>query len=95
MYLNDNARNSITATVYLYKDGKILGYKHGYEFFYNYDSRFDVGQLQYESHHPNIESVDLFKYIPSKIVIDFFSNKVKDYLVDFIKKGYSGLPLRK
>jgi hypothetical protein len=33
LYWNDNGYDSITGTVFLYKDGEILGHRHGYEFF--------------------------------------------------------------
>ena len=89
LYWQDNGYDSITGTVYLYKDGEVLGHKHGYEFFYKYDSRFD--SLKYEGHYPKIETLDLFRFMPSDMVIEFFSDKVKDYLRDYINKGYSTL----
>lgn len=89
-YRYDNGLNSITGTVYLYKDGIPLGYQRGYEFFYKYDSRF--GSLEYEGHFPNIENNrELFVYIPSDMIVVFFSDKVKEYLKNYIDKGYSGL----
>ena len=89
MYWNDNGRDSITATVYLYKDGEILGYKHGYEFFFKYDSRFN--RLTFDEHFPKIEYVDVFKFMPSEPVIKFFSDKAEAYLKKFIDSGYSNL----
>jgi hypothetical protein len=89
VYWSDNGRDRITGTVYLYKDGEILGYRHGYEFFFNYDSRFN--SLTPDGHFPNIENVDAFKFMPPKMVIGFFTNKVETILKNYIDKGYSGL----
>ena len=89
VYWSDNGRDRITSTVYLYKDGEILGYRHGYEFFFNYDSRFN--SLTPDGHFPNIENVDAFKFMPPKMVIGFFTDKVEAHLKKFIDKGYSGL----
>ena len=89
LYLSDNGYNSITATVYPYKDGEILGYKHGYEFFFKYDSRFN--RLTPDGSFPNLEDANIFKFIPPEIVIGFFTDKVETYLKNFIDKGYSSL----
>jgi hypothetical protein len=89
VYWSDNGRDRITGTVYLYKDGEILGYRHGYEFFFKYDSRFN--SLTPDGHFPNIENVDTFKFMPPKMVIGFFTDKVEAHLKKFIDKGYSGL----
>jgi hypothetical protein len=89
VYWSDNGRDRITGTVYLYKDGEILGYRHGYEFFFKYDSRFN--SLTPDGHFPNIENVDAFKFMPPKMVIGFFTDKVEAHLKKFIDKGYSGL----
>jgi hypothetical protein len=89
VYWSDNGRDRITGTVYLYKDGEILGYRHGYEFFFKYDSRFN--SLTPDEHFPNIENVDVFKFMPPKMVIGFFTDKVETYLKNYIDKGYSGL----
>ena len=89
MYWNDNGRDSITATVYLYKDGEILGYKHGYEFYFNYDPRFN--RLTPDGRWPHIERVDVFGFMPSEPVIKFFSDKAEAYLKKFIDSGYSNL----
>ena len=89
IYWNDNGQNSITGTVYLYKDGEVLGYRHGYEFFFKYDSRFN--SLTFDGNHPSIEHVDAFKFMPPKMVIKFFSDKVETYLKKFIDNGYSNL----
>jgi hypothetical protein len=89
VYWSDNGRDRITGTVYLYKDGEILGNRHGYEFFFNYDSRFN--SLTPDGHFPNIENVDAFKFMPPKMVIGFFTDKVEAHLKKFIDKGYSGL----
>ena len=89
MYWNDNGRDKITATVYLYKKGEIFGYKHGYEFFFKYDSRFD--SLTPDDHYPSIENLKILNSIPSEMVVKFFSDKVESYLRDYIDKGYSTL----
>jgi hypothetical protein len=89
MYWNDNGRDRVTATVYLYKDGGILGYRHGYEFFFKYDSMFN--RLTPDGHYPHIENVDAFKIMPSEMVNKFFIDKVETYLKKFIDNGYSSL----
>jgi hypothetical protein len=89
MYWSDNGRDSVTATVYLYKDGEILGYKHGYEFHFKYDSRFN--SLTPNGHWPHIERVDVFGFMPSEPVIKFFSDKAEAHLKKFIDSGYSNL----
>jgi hypothetical protein len=89
MYLNDNGRDSITATVYLYKNGEIFGYKHGYEFFFKYDRLFN--RLTPDGHWPSIENLKIINSIPSEMVIKFFSDKVETYLRNYIDKGYGGL----
>jgi hypothetical protein len=89
VYWRDNGRDSITATVFLYKDGAILGYRHGYEFHFNYDSRFN--SLTPDGHYPHIENVDTFKFMPPKMVIGFFTNKAEAHLNKFIDSGHSNL----
>ena len=89
-YLSDNGYDSITAIVYLYKDGKVLGNNNGYQFFFNYDSRFN--KLIYDGRYPNIEKNRKFIIIPPQMVIKFFSEKVETYLKKFIDDGYSSLP---
>jgi hypothetical protein len=89
MYWNDNGRDSITATVYLYKDGEILGYKHGYEFYFNYDPRFN--RLTPDGRWPHIERVDVFGFMPPEPVIKFFSDKAEAHLKKFIDSGHSNL----
>ena len=90
LYRNDNGYDSITATVYLYKDGEILGYRHGYEFFFKYDSRFN--RLTPDGHFPKLENIiELFAFIPPEIFIEFFTDKVETYLKNFIDKGYTKL----
>jgi hypothetical protein len=83
-YFN-HSRNSLTGTVRLYKNGEILGYRHGYDFLYNFDQRF--GTLTYDGHFPKIEKVDIFKYLPENETIKYFS----DNLVKKIKKDVSYL----
>lgn len=90
LYLSDNGYDSITATVYLYKDGKKLGYNLGYEFFFKYDSRFN--RLTPDGHFPKLENnKELFAFMPSEMVIGFFTDKVETYLKDFIDSGYTKL----
>ena len=90
LYLNDNGHDSITATVYLYKDGEVFGYRHGHEFFFKYDSRFN--RLTPDGHFPKLESNrELFAFMPSEMVNKFFIDKVETYLKDFIDKGYTRL----
>ena len=90
VYLNDNGYDSITATVYLYKDGEVFGYRHGHEFFFKYDSRFN--RLTPDGHFPKLENIkELFAFMPPEIVIGFFTDKVKTYLKNFIDNGYSNL----
>ena len=63
VYLNDNGYDSITATVYLYKDGEVFGYRHGHEFFFKYDSRFN--RLTPDGHFPKLENIkELFAFMP-------------------------------
>ena len=89
MYRYDNGIDKITGTIYLYKKGEIFGYKHGYEFYFKYDSRFN--KLTPNDFYPNIHKLGIFKLIPEDIVIQYFTEKVKDYLVGYIDKGYSSL----
>ena len=74
----DNYGNKfVEATVWLYQDGEIFGYRFGYDFF------FKVGfgkKLEYEGRYPYIENLDFFKAFPPEIIIDFFAQKVKKYL---------------
>jgi hypothetical protein len=93
IYLNDNGRDSITATVYLYKNYEILGSRHGHEFFYKYDGRFN--ELISDGHFPDIERIDVFKFMPPEMVVNFFSDKVENYLKKFIDNGYSSLPVKR
>jgi len=90
IYRYDNGLDKITATVYLYKKGEIFGYKHGYEFHFKYDSRFN--SLTPDDHYPSIEKLKIINSVPSEKVIKFFSDKVESYLRNYIDKGYSSLP---
>ena len=78
--------NSIEATVYLYKDGQVFGGRHGYEFTFKYDKRFD--SLVYSGHYPHIEKLDFFKMIPEDVVIKYFTDRTKEYLRDYLDGGY-------
>ncbi len=40
---------------------------------------------------PKIENVNVFRSLPSEFVVNYFSDKMKDYLENFIKKGHSGI----
>ena len=92
-FFNESKHNStIRGTVYLYKDGEVFGNINGYYFKFKYDSRFN--SLTFIYHNPNIEDLDFFKFLPSKLVIQFFSEKVKSYLKNYIDNGYSSLSQR-
>lgn len=93
LYWQDNGYDSITGTVYLYKDNEILGYRHGYEFYFKYDQRFD--KLKYEGRWPDIDKLDLFKFMPSDMVISYFSERVEKYLRKYIDDGYTTLRTRR
>jgi hypothetical protein len=88
-YNTDNGRDSITATVYLYKNGKILGYKHGYEFFFKYSPIFKT--LLPDGRWPHLERRDEFGALPPEMVLGFFTDKVETYLKNYIDKGYTNL----
>lgn len=82
---HSNHDNTITATVYLYKDGEVLGYRHGYEFFFKYDKRFD--ELTPNGNYPKLQNVSYFKYLPDEFITEYFTNKVQEYLRKFIDNG--------
>jgi hypothetical protein len=92
-YWQDNSYDTITGSVYLYKNKEILGYRHGYEFYYKYDPRFDT--LKYEGRWPSIDKLDLFKFMPSDMVIKYFSDRVEKYLRKYIDDGYTTLRPKK
>lgn len=77
--------DSLTGTVRLYKNGEVLGRRDGYDFFYKFDKRF--GTLKYNGHFPNIEKINIFKYLPENETVEYFSN----HLVEQIKKDVSYL----
>lgn len=83
-YFSHN-NDSLTGTVRLYKNGEVLGYRNGYDFFYNFDQRF--GTLTYDGRFPKIENIDIFKYLPQDETIKYFS----DNLINQIKKDVSYL----
>ena len=85
---NDNGRDSITGTVFLYKDDQVIGNRWGYEFFFHYDNRFN--KLTPEGNTLN-KSLDFFKMLPDEVVIEYFSDRVKEYLAGFIDRGSSNL----
>lgn len=86
MYWNHSTHdNSITATVYLYKDDQVLGNRQGYEFVFKYDKRFN--SLGFDGHYPKIEKLDFFKMIPEKVVIKYFTDRTKEYLSGYIDRG--------
>ena len=82
---HSNHDNSITATVYLYKDGEIMGYRQGYEFFFDYDKRFD--ELTPDGNYPKLQNLDFFKMIPEKVVIKYFTDRTKEYLRGYLDRG--------
>jgi hypothetical protein len=88
-YMSDNGRDSITATVYFYKDGKIFGYNNGYDFIFKYDSLFN--RLIPDGRFPHLERRGEFQFMPPKMVIEFFTDKVETYLKNYIDKGYTNL----
>ena len=92
LYWQDNGKDSITGTVYLYKNDEVLGYRYGYEFYYYYD--WISKSLTYKAHGPNIENVDVFRFLPSEVVVNYFSDKMKTYLENQIKKGYTNIRVR-
>ena len=92
LYWQDNGKDSITGTVYLYKNDEVLGYRHGYEFYYYYD--WTSKSLKYQGHGPSIENVDVFRSLPSEFVVKYFSDKMKTYLENKIKKGYTNIRVR-
>lgn len=82
----DNYGNkTVEGTVWLYQDGKIFGYQFGYDFFFKVGFR---KKLLYEGRYPYIEKLDFFEFMPSEIVIGFFSDKVKSYLEKGIEEGW-------
>jgi hypothetical protein len=82
----DNYGNQfVEGTVWLYQDGNIFGYRFGYDFFFKVGFR---KKLEYEGRYPYIEKLDFFKFMPSEVVIGFFSNKVKSYLEKGIEERW-------
>ncbi len=82
---HSNHDNSITATVYLYKDGKIMGYRQGYEFFFDYDKRFD--ELTPDGNYPKLQNLDFFKNLPDEVITQYFTDKSQEYLRGYIDRG--------
>jgi hypothetical protein len=89
LYWQDDGMNSITGTVYLYKNDEILGYRLGYGFEYYYD--WTSNSLKFVSNNQRIEKVDVFASLPPDFVIKYFSDKMKTYLENQINKGYTGI----
>ena len=77
--------NDITATVYLYKDDQVFGYRFGYDFVFKYDKRFDT--LTPESHFPKIERLDFLKMIPERVILKYFTDKTEEYLRGYLDRG--------
>ena len=88
-YWNDNGIDSISGTVYLYKDNKVVGYSQGYEFFFKYDKRFN--KLTSNGNYPKLQGLDFFKMLPEEVVTLYFTDKVQEYLAGFIDRGSSNL----
>lgn len=65
--------NNITGTVFLYKDGEILGFRHGYNFYYRFDKRF--GSLTYDGHWLGIQLIDIFKFFPPDNLVSHIKEK--------------------
>ena len=77
--------NDITATVYLYKDDQVFGYRFGYDFVFKYDKRFDT--LTPEGHFPKIERLDFLKMIPERVILKYFTDKTEEYLRGYLDRG--------
>lgn len=77
--------NDITATVYLYKDDQVFGYRFGYDFIFKYDKRFDT--LTPEGHFPKIERFDFLKMIPESVILNYFTDKTEEYLRGYLDRG--------
>ena len=92
LYWQDNGRDIIEGTVYLYKDEMILGNRNGYEFVYKYD--WMSKSLTYKYHAPLIEKTNVFSALPPEFVINYFSDKMKTYLENQIEKGFTGIRVR-
>ena len=88
-YMSDNGRDSITAMVFLYKNGEPLGYRNGYDFYFKYDSLFN--RLKPDGRWPHLEHKDEFGFMPPEMVLGFFTDKVETYLKNYIDKGYTNL----
>ena len=82
---HSNHDNSITATVYLYKDNEIMGYRRGYNFFFNYDKRFD--KLTPDGNYPKLQNLGFFKNLPDEVITQYFTDRVQDYLRGYIDRG--------
>ena len=89
IYWNDNGRDSITGTVFLYKDDQVIGNRWGYEFFFDYDNRFN--KLTPNGNYPKIQNFDFFKMLPEELITEYFTDLVKEYLAGFIDRGSSNL----
>lgn len=77
--------NLIAATVYLYKDDQVFGFRFGYDFVFKYDKRFDT--LTPESHSPKIERFDFLKMIPESVILKYFTDKTEEYLRGYLDRG--------
>lgn len=84
-WIHSNYDNSITATVYLYKDNEIMGYRRGYNFFFNYDKRFD--ELTPDGNYPKLQNLDFFKNLPDEVITQYFTDKAQEYLRGYIDRG--------
>jgi len=38
--------------------------------------------------------VDVFRFLPSEVVVNYFSDKMKTYLENQIKKGYTNIRVK-
>ena len=84
-WIHSNYDNSITATVYLYKDNEIMGYRRGYNFFFNYDKRFD--ELTPDGNYPKLQNLGFFKNLPDEVITQYFTDKAQEYLRGYIDRG--------
>ena len=71
LYWRDNCVDSITGTVYLYKQKEILGYKHGYGFDFKYDKNAGSGSILPINFDLNLRGCSRYILIKSGWVYSF------------------------
>jgi hypothetical protein len=68
----------VKSDIYLTRNGKPLG-----SIFSGYGFSFKVGednQLMFDEHLGNIERIDLFRGFPPELIIEFFVDKIRNYI---------------